>query len=102
MARAVIDVASSGDNTIVAAAGGQSIIRVHAWTLTAAGALTVRWESGASGTALSGQVTLATGIPWTSGWCEEGWFDCAANTLLNLELSAGTSVDGIVIYRVIT
>ena len=101
MAQKLIDAASSGDNTIIAAAGTNKKIRVHAWAVTAAGALTVRWESGASGTALTGQMTLATGTPFVSGWCEEGWFETAADELLNLELSGATSVDGYLIYSVV-
>jgi hypothetical protein len=84
---AVIDNASSGDNTVVAAVAGKRIL-VTSYTLVVAGALTVRWESGASGTALTGQMQFAA----------NGGTATAANTLLNLELSAGTSCDGHLTY----
>jgi hypothetical protein len=90
---AKIDVASSGDNTIVAAVTGKKI-RVISLFLVADGATTVRFESGASGTALTGAMALiaSTGIALPLN--EHGWFETAAAALLNLELSAVVSVDG--------
>lgn len=93
----IIDAASSGDNTILAAVVGKKI-RVLSAVFTAAGALTARFESGASGTALTGQMTLATGTPVVLPFNPLGHFETAENTLLNLELSAGTSVDGVITY----
>lgn len=90
----VIDHAAA-DNTIVAAATGKKI-RVYAYALVASGgANTVRWESGTGGTALTGQMSLAatTGqlvVPFNP----LGHFETAESALLNLELSAATSVDG--------
>jgi hypothetical protein len=94
---AVIDVASSGDNTLVAAVVGKKI-RVLSLFLVAAGAVNVRLESGAGGTALTGQMNLAANggfvlPPNVLGWCET-----ASNTLLNLELSGAVSVDGALTY----
>ena len=101
-ASAVIDAASSGDNTIVAAAGASNIILVHQVFLVAAASVTVRFESGASGTALTGQMQLAANSGFVLPFSPVGWFQTAANTLLNLELSGATSVDGVISYTVIT
>lgn len=98
MASVVIDHASSGDNTIVAAVANRAIV-VQAVMLVTAGAVNVRFESGASGTALTGQMNLAANGGFVLPFCEEGWFECATNTLLNLELSGATSVDGVLIYK---
>lgn len=101
--RAVIDHATSGDNTIVSAVGGKKI-RVLSLMLVASASVTVRFESGASGTALTGQMVLqADGTTKTNGILvlpdnSRGWFETAASALLNLELSGNVSVDGVVVY----
>lgn len=95
--RAVIDHASSGDNTIVSAVTNKKI-RVLAMYIVTGGAVTVRFESGAGGTALTGQMSLpANGI---SEWSFNplGWFETASGQLLNMELSAAVSVDGVLQY----
>jgi len=95
--RAVIDNATSGDNTLVAAVPGKKIV-VLSLTLISAGTMTVRFESGASGTALTGQMSVlaATGFHW--GFNPIGHIETAAGQLLNLELSAATSADGCLSY----
>lgn len=94
---AAIDVASSGDNTLVAAVVGKKV-RVLACVLVASAAVTVRFESGAGGTALTGQMVLAANGGFTLPFNPVGWFETGSNTLLNLELSAATSVDGCLTY----
>jgi hypothetical protein len=94
---AVIDAASSGDNTLVSAVASKKI-RVLALFLVAAGAVTVRFESGASGTALTGQMNVAANGGFVLPFNPVGWFQTAANTLLNLELSGAVSVDGSLTY----
>lgn len=94
---AVIDHASSGDNTLVAAVASKKI-RVHQCMLFCAGALTIRFESGAGGTALTGQMQVAANGGFVLPFSPMGWFETAANTLLNLELSGATSVDGVLGY----
>jgi hypothetical protein len=94
---AVIDAAASGDNTLVAAVTGKKI-RVISVFLIAAGAVNVRFESGASGTALTGQMNLTTNSGFTLPFNEGGWFETAISTLLNLELSGAVSVDGCISY----
>lgn len=99
---AVIDHATSGDNTIVAAPGAGKKIRVIGFFLVAGGAVTARFESGASGTALTGQMSLAANGGVVSAYNPGGCFaDCAANTLLNLELGGAVSVDGALTYQVV-
>ena len=97
---AVIDDASSGDNTIVAAVPGAKI-RVLAVFLMAADAVTVRFESGAGGTALTGQMNVAANggfvLPYNpAGWCETG-----VGALLNIELGGAVSVDGCLVYKLV-
>lgn len=99
---AAVAASSSGDNTIVAAAGASNKIRVLSYTIVAAGAVTCRWESGASGTALSGQMSFAANGGAHSAFCPYGLFETAANTLLNLELGGAVSVAGHITYVVVT
>ena len=94
---AVIDNATSGDNTIVAAVAARKI-RVHQCFLIAAAAVTIRFESGAGGTALTGQMNVAANGGFVMQYSEAGWFETAVNTLLNLELSGAVSVDGVLAY----
>lgn len=93
---AVINNASSGDNTLVSAVAGKKI-RVLAIVLISDGTVDVRFESGAGGTALTGQMPLLvnTGFSIASAW---GLFETASNTLLNLELSAAINVHGWITY----
>jgi len=95
---AIIDAASSGDNTIQAAAGAGIKIRVLSLMLVSAGTTTVRFESGAAGTALTGQMNLVANTGFSMPYNPAGWFETADNTLLNLELSAAISVDGCLTY----
>ena len=93
----IIDCASSGDNTILAAVSSKKI-RVLALFLVAAGTTTVRFESGAGGTALTGQMSLDVNTGFALPFNPVGWFETAATTLLNCELSAAISVDGCLTY----
>jgi len=90
---AIIDAASSGDNTLLAAVASKKI-RVLSLYLVSAGTVNVRFESGAGGTALSGQMNLVVNTGFVLPFNPIGWFETASNTLLNLELSAAVSVDG--------
>lgn len=98
---AVIDNATSGDNTLVAAVASKKI-RVLSAFLVAAGTVNVRFESGAGGTALTGQMNLVANTGFVLPFNPVGWFQTATNTLLNLELSAATSVDGCLTYVEVT
>lgn len=94
---AVIDSATSGDNTVIAAVPTKKI-RVLALFLVSAGTVNVRFESAASGTALTGQMNLVANTGFALGYNPVGWFETVAGQLLNLELSASQSVDGSVVY----
>ncbi len=96
----VIDAATSGDNTLRAAVTGRKI-RVHSYVLVAAGTVTARFESGAGGTALSGQMTMAVNTVVSAPHNPAGWFETAPATLLNLELSGAVSVDGHFTYSLV-
>jgi hypothetical protein len=91
--RAVINDATSGNNTIVAAVVGKKI-RVLDCVLISRGTVLARFEDGAGGTALTGQMQLYSGTGFTTGYNKHGHFETTANTLLNLELSAAINVDG--------
>ena len=94
----IIDAATSGNNTLVAAVTGKKI-RVLSLYLVASGAVTARFESAAGGTALSGQMQLAANGVLSLPYNPAGWFETAAAALLNLELSDAVSVDGDIFGR---
>jgi hypothetical protein len=98
--RAVISGATSGDNTIVAADATKKI-KVLSLFLVAATAVTVRFESAAGGTALTGVMSIgATGgfvLPPPSDPTNH-WFETAANQLLNMELGGAVQVSGAITY----
>lgn len=94
---AIIDAATSGDNTLVAAVAAKKI-RVLSVLLVSAGIVNVRFESGASGTALSGQMNLIANTGFAMAYSPLGLFETAAGSLLNIELSAAISVDGFLTY----
>ena len=94
---AVIDAASSGDNTLVALVSSKKI-RVLSLFMVAAGTVNARFESGAGGTALSGQRNLVANSGFTLPFNPVGWFESGSGVLLNLELSAAISVDGCLVY----
>lgn len=103
--RAAISGATSGDNTLVSAVTGKKI-RVLALFLTVADAVTIRFESGAGGTALTGVMTVdhdpATGVtsnPFVLPLNLAGWFETAAGSLLNMELSGAIQVSGALLYQ---
>jgi hypothetical protein len=98
--RAVIDNATSGDNTLVAGVTGKRI-RVLQFALVAVGAVTVRFESAASGTALTGQMSFAANGGIAPPFCPVGHFETVAGELLNLELGGAVSVDGWLVYQLI-
>ena len=97
---AVIDHAASGDNTLVAAVAGFKI-RVLSITLVSGGTVTVRFESAASGTALTGQMQLTAQAGFSSGYSPVGHFETISGELLNLELGGAVSVDGFMTYQLI-
>jgi len=96
--RAIIDAATAGDNTLVAAVTARKIRVLSLFVVASGGANTLRFESGAGGAALSGQMSLAANGVLALPHNPAGWFETLAAALLNLELSAATSVDGALTY----
>lgn len=94
---AAIAASSSGDNTLVAAVASKKI-RVLSYYFTANGTVTVRFESGAGGTALSGQMDFIVNTGIVIPFSPVGHFETATNTLLNLELSGAVEVAGGLTY----
>lgn len=98
--RAAVSAAGSGNNTLVAAVSGKSI-KVLALLLVVAGDVDVRLESGASGAALTGVISLdAAGNGFVMPHADYGrpWVQTAAGALLNLELSGAVQVSGCIVY----
>lgn len=99
--RAVIDHAGSGDNTVVEAVAGKRI-RVHqCFGILTGTTISIRFESGASGTALTGQMTPLQGGGFVLPFSPVGWFETAAGELLNLELGGAQSFDGVLGYSLV-
>jgi hypothetical protein len=90
---AAVAASSAGDNTLLAAVTGLKI-RVLSIYLVAASDVTARFESGAGGTALSGQMEIPAKGGFVLPFNQAGWFQTAAEALLNLELSSAVSVGG--------
>lgn len=94
---AAISAASSGDNTIVAAVTGKKI-RVINYALVATTAVTVAFESGAGGTALTGDMSIGATGGIVAPDADSGWFETAAGALLNMELGGAVQVSGHICY----
>lgn len=94
---AIISATASGNNTLVAAVSGKKI-RVISGLLVATGAVNIRFEDGASGTALTGVMQLVANTGFAMPYVPVGHFETGDNTLLNLELSAAISVNGWLVY----
>lgn len=96
--RAVISAAGTGNTTLVAAVTGHKI-RVRSLVLVSGGTTNVTFQSGAGGTALTGAIPLVANTGFSSGIDDEGHFETASATLLNINVSgAGVSVFGWLTY----
>ena len=97
---AAVAATALGDNTLVAAAVAPTRrIRVVSLVLVASGgANSVRLESAASGTALTGVMDIIDNGQLVLPYHPAGWCETAAGELLNLELSAATAVGGVLGY----
>lgn len=95
---AAISAASNGNNTIVAAVTGKKIRVLAAVMVMTGTAVTLTWQSGAGGSALSGAMTPLQGTSIILPYNEQGWFETAAATLLNLSLGGGQAVAGVIVY----
>lgn len=93
---APIDVATLGDNTIVALVAGKKL-RVINWVAVVSAAVSIRWKSGAA-TNLSGAMALAANGGAAPGEAAHGHFETAAGVALVLNLSAAQQVSGYLAY----
>jgi hypothetical protein len=94
---AKIAAASNGNNTVVAEVSGKKI-RVLALQLIASDVVNAKWQSGASGTDLTGLAYLVADTGMVLPYNPLGWFETAASALLNLNLSAAEAVGGCLTY----
>lgn len=95
--RAAITAGTMGDNTLVAAVAGKAIVVVDI-VLWIPGAVSIRFESGAGGTALTGVMVFPSNKGFCPGFNPLGYFETAAGSLLNLELSAAVTCTGWMSY----
>ena len=94
----VIDHAASGDNEIVAAVANKKIRVLSAVLVMTGTAVTIRFESAAGGTALTGQMTPLQGHSINFPFNPLGHFETIAGQALNMELGGAQSVDGCLTY----
>lgn len=100
---AAISGATNGNNTLVTAQGAGLKILVHSMTLVAAGAVSVKFQSGAGGTDLTGAMPIAANGGFELPFSPVGHFaPTAANTLLNMVLNAAVQVSGCLCYTAIS
>lgn len=95
---AVISASSSGNNTLVTAVTGKKI-RVLSAFFIAAGAVDVRFESAAGGTALTGVMSFPANGGISLPHNPAGWFETIASQLLNMELGGAVQVSGGFTYQ---
>jgi len=94
---AAIAASSSGNNTLVAAVTSNKI-RVLALYLVSAGTTTVKFQSAAGGTDLTGASALVANTGFVLPYNPVGWFQTVSGELLNLVLSGAISVAGGLTY----
>jgi hypothetical protein len=89
---------ATGDITLVAAQAAGVTVRVLGFVLIAAAAAVVTFQSGTAGTALTGAITMATGIEVEADIAPFGWFETAAATLLNLHQTGVVQLSGFLVW----
>lgn len=106
MPYAVISTATSGDNTIVAAATNGRKIRVQEYLVVPSAAVTLTWKSGS--TAISGAMDLAAKAPLEAstfgqtGTGVDGVLQTAGGEALVLNLGGAVQVSGHIKYEVLS
>ena len=98
---APITAASNGNNTIIAAVSNKKI-RVLSLSLSASAAVNVKFQSGASGTDITGLYYLAANGSVVLPYDPHGWLQTATAELLNLHLSSAVPVGGCLTYIEVT
>lgn len=94
---ATISASSSGNNTLVAAVTSKKI-RVLAYNFIANGTVNAKFQSGASGTDLTGLKYCVVNSGICAPFNPVGWFETAAATLLNINLSGAVAIGGELVY----
>lgn len=84
--------------TLVAAAGAGVKVRVVSLFLINTAAQTLTFKSAAAGTPLTGAMALPANGPLILPFNPQGWFETAANALLELAQSGATQVSGTIQY----
>lgn len=97
-----INETDAGDKEIVAAVTGGKI-QIHGlWVGADAINMTVKFESGAGGTALTGVIAITTTKFLSIPFSEVPWGATAAGAALSLKVTGTGDVDGVLIYSVST
>jgi hypothetical protein len=96
---AAVNCNSNGNNNLVAAQAGYSIL-VVAYNLVANGAVNAQFVTDglSANTALSGLKYLAANGGICAPYSRAGWFKGAIGKTLDLNLSSGTAVGGELVY----
>lgn len=90
--------ASGTDNTIVAAVATKKI-RVLAFNMISQVGVNARFQSGTGASnLLTGTYFISSNGGLVAGYNPMGWFESSGNNLLNLKLSAATSIGGSLTY----
>lgn len=98
--RKAIDHATNGANTILQKSGRKKL-RVINIVAISAGTATVQFQSignNAVATNLTGDMALVANVGFAPGEAQHGHFETLPGELLNMQLSAGVSVDGWLTY----
>lgn len=94
---AAINASASGNNTIVGAVASKKI-RVLALSITGLTAVNAKFQSGASGTDLTGLYHLGATGGMVLPYNPVGWFETASSALLNLNLDSAVNCGGSITY----
>jgi hypothetical protein len=94
---AAIVASSSGATTIVAATGGKKI-RVLRWSLSANGAVNVKWQSHVTPTDLTGLHYMTQFATAGGAYCPVGIFQTVTGEALDINLSGAVAVGGELTY----
>lgn len=94
---AQINASASGDNTLLAGTGGQTIRMFKGW-LVAAAAVSIKFKDGAS-TDFHPAIALNAGASWFFDFDGEPWFVTSSGNGLVLNLSAAVQVSGRFHYK---
>jgi len=96
-----ISASTSGDNTLVSAVSGKKI-RVLALSAVVSAATNIYFTSGAGGTVIFGgstnKINIAANSGLVLGFNPVGWFETASGQALVVNLSAGNSFSGGLVY----